>query len=283
MAVLPLRNDSVVGLLKSRLFLFMPFLNNSKLEPPNFSITQDSAMNFDPSQQLVPLISRAEAHAMQLHSELRSAAAVDGEESGDGDFVDAEEDIARADTPASNFVDMTPGEDDDDDLDDPHETESNRSVDLFRSAFAGMANRGDDDENDENDEHAKGCDQTRRRMSTPPLPNPELIITGAAIKKQPASPISNLKSGEGRVRQGPGIDRDLSISLQKHFKFHDRVVRLVPRLNAEDFDWSRRYWIAVLLLGKKAKNATSEKDFIWMKGNRLSKHTEGPKGRSHSV
>lgn len=124
-------------------------------------------------------------------------------------------------------------------------------------------------------EHSNGC--IRNRIPTLPLPTqstpksttPE---TRPARKKREA-PEKDVygQPFDGRTKIGPDYDRDLSDHLRKHFRFHSKVYDLVPRVpHWEDLDWNRRYWIAVLLEGKKPKNANSERDFVWMKGNRFS-------------
>jgi hypothetical protein len=72
-------------------------------------------------------------------------------------------------------------------------------------------------------------------------------------------------------RRRPDVCRDIATDLVRHEKVHHRVQLLIPRLpNYENFDWTRRYWIAVLIEGKKIRNTTTEKDFVWMKGNRVT-------------
>ncbi|KAF2173765.1 hypothetical protein M409DRAFT_16038 [Zasmidium cellare ATCC 36951] len=257
----------------------------------------DSDDDMDNTKQLVPMISRAETAAVQHQFEHDSATADD--DSGDEEFVDAPEEVSddldippppRAQDDVINVSndEEDEEEEDDDDMDDTKSTSS----DLFDATFSHLKDQkeeedaadddGDDGDNDSKQDsgiesspnsHTQGCEETRRRISTPPLPTPDLIVTGATtITKKPSPTKSdpNAKKEEGRIRVGPDVDRDLSEGLRSHFRFHERVANLIPRLNAPDFDWSRRYWIAVLSHLKRAKNATSEKDFVWMKGNRLS-------------
>ncbi|KXT02094.1 hypothetical protein AC578_6706 [Pseudocercospora eumusae] len=69
----------------------------------------------------------------------------------------------------------------------------------------------------------------------------------------------------------PTLPRDLSKSLRAFQKFHTRVLHLIPHLP----NWStlptRRYWIAILHLSKNPTSSSlSEKDFLWLKGNKFS-------------
>lgn len=232
-------------------------------------------------RQLAPLIPRSETGAILRQRERETAAA--GNDSDDDTFVDAEEDtIMQDDLAATAFaqspvIDMTDNvEDDEDDA----KSNAKSHPDLFAIAFGQKVAQKDDEDgeakecnNDNTIQHDEGCKDTRRRLSTPPLPDPDLIVTGSTTKKFSPTTTTGRKfvdKEEGRIREGPDIDRDLSQGLRNHWRFHDRVAHLIPRLNAPDFDWSRRYWIAVLNHEKVAKNAKSEKDFVWMKGNRLS-------------
>jgi hypothetical protein len=89
--------------------------------------------------------------------------------------------------------------------------------------------------------------------STPPVPS----------NSRPAPPPP--------PRRRPDVKRDLSNILVRHEKFHTRAQLLIPRLpNHETLDWTRRYWIAVLIEGKRPKTNNTEKDFVWMKGNRFT-------------
>lgn len=70
----------------------------------------------------------------------------------------------------------------------------------------------------------------------------------------------------------PNIKRSLAQDLVVHERLHVKVQQMIPSLSDSlFFDWSRRYWIAVLIGGKtSAKTTLSAKDFVWMKGNRFS-------------
>ncbi|KAK4498106.1 hypothetical protein PRZ48_010762 [Zasmidium cellare] len=270
----------------------------------------DSDDDMDDTTQLVPMISRSETDPIQRQYKRDSAMAdedsddefVDAPEEitrgdlnmpppppsqdeildvsdgqDDDDDEDTKSDAASEDLWAKHFGGATTQKKDDDVEDDDDTKSTAAADDLFTQAFVkGKTQKPDDeDSHDEHasdtDSHAKGCNTTYRRPSTPPVPTPDLTITGAVTKKStPPKPDGPDKKEDGRIRLGPDIDRDLSVSLRMHFRFHDRVYNLVPRLNAPDFEWSRRYWIAVLTHTKQAKNATNEKDFVWMKGNRLS-------------
>lgn len=92
-------------------------------------------------------------------------------------------------------------------------------------------------------EHNPGC-KTSRSASTPP-PSPKA--------SQPS-------------HKEPDLVKDIRKSLQQWRKFHTHVKTLIPRLPLAP----HRYWIAVLHLGKKTRDAKTEKHFTWMKGNRLT-------------
>ena len=100
-------------------------------------------------------------------------------------------------------------------------------------------------------EHTPGCSCNYiRRASTPPLAHGQ---------------------GSSAPVQLPNRTTYVSRHLTMHYRLHIRAMELIPRLKEHHtLDWPRRYWIAVLLEGKKPKNANSEKDFIWMKGNKFS-------------
>ncbi|KAM3414401.1 hypothetical protein BST61_g11039 [Cercospora zeina] len=66
----------------------------------------------------------------------------------------------------------------------------------------------------------------------------------------------------------PILPRDLSKSLEPFHGFHMRALEVLS--NLPNPLPSHRYWIAVLYPSKKPKNAKSEKDFMWMKGNKFS-------------
>ncbi|GIZ48990.1 hypothetical protein CKM354_001203100 [Cercospora kikuchii] len=67
---------------------------------------------------------------------------------------------------------------------------------------------------------------------------------------------------------GPVIPRDFSKSFEAYHTFHVRALSCLPEIPIPLP--SHRYWIAILYPTKKPKNAKSDKDFMWMKGNRFS-------------
>ncbi|PPJ60064.1 hypothetical protein CBER1_07556 [Cercospora berteroae] len=67
---------------------------------------------------------------------------------------------------------------------------------------------------------------------------------------------------------GPVIPRDFSKSFEHYHTFHMRALSCLPEIPIPLP--SHRYWIAILYPTKKPKNAKSDKDFMWMKGNRFS-------------
>ena len=95
-------------------------------------------------------------------------------------------------------------------------------------------------------EHTKGCTNIRR-LSTPP-------DTTNGASPHPSGP------------SGPDPAKDIASDLLRFKRFHDRAVELIPRLPLAE----HRYWIGVLNVGVKANNLKQEKDFTWMKGNRLT-------------
>ncbi|KXT18407.1 hypothetical protein AC579_8141 [Pseudocercospora musae] len=103
------------------------------------------------------------------------------------------------------------------------------------------------------------------RTSTVTSTNNPVNKTSASTPAQRIADLSRLSI------DAPTLPRDLSKSLRAFHKFHTRVLHLIPRLpNWSSFP-SRRYWIAVLHLEKKPNSSSlSEKDFLWMKGNRFS-------------
>lgn len=60
--------------------------------------------------------------------------------------------------------------------------------------------------------------------------------------------------------------KDVRSTLKQQHRFHLKAKALTPRLPLA----AHRYWICVLHIDKKPRNATSEKHFIWMKGNRFT-------------
>lgn len=102
--------------------------------------------------------------------------------------------------------------------------------------------------------HSNNSENSNNHTTTPPPPQ-------TMSSRPPPAP-----------RRRPDLKCDLSTDLLRHSKFHTRAQLLIPRLpNHENFDWTRRYWIAVLIQGKRpTKSNISEKDFVWMKGNRFS-------------
>ena len=95
-------------------------------------------------------------------------------------------------------------------------------------------------------EHVNGCKNTRGPSTPPDSPQ--------ETKSQPPGP------------RPPNPDKDISLNLRRQKRFHDRAIDYIPRLPLA----KHRYWIGVLNVGVKAENFSKEKDFTWMKGNRLT-------------
>ena len=214
-----------------------------------------------------------------------------GEEDEDEDFVDAPEVLlGEEDARTDTLVDAGEVEENDDrsiaedgeqdgeagsdDVDEEEEEED----DLFTSTFGSKATKGaanddndddsvnsieiqceDDDESPEKantslrthdfsqPEHTKNCPSSRG-PSTP-------SDSQKAISKPPPGP------------RPPHAEKDLSPNLTKLRSFHKRALQQIPRLPLA----AHRYWIGVLNLGVNPNNTfTSEKQFTWMKGNRMT-------------
>lgn len=112
------------------------------------------------------------------------------------------------------------------------------------------------------------------KIRSPSTNTPGDPATPPSDQPRTTPPSSHHSAGLPTAPTNPNPDtlRDTSPSIRRHAKFHSRAQNLIPRLpNYETYEWNRRYWIAVLLLGKNPfKTTLSEKDFVWMKGNRFS-------------
>lgn len=115
--------------------------------------------------------------------------------------------------------------------------------------------------------HYSSNDKSLHPSTPPSTPSPPTTTTNnlstTTISRQAQPP----------PRRRPDIVRDLSLPLIHHEKFHTLTRNLISRLpNHENYNWTRRYWIAVLIQGKKSRKRSnlSESDFVWMKGNRFS-------------
>lgn len=142
-----------------------------------------------------------------------------------------------------------------DDMDiDGEETDGG---DLFSTAFVDQPDAPEDSDEDEPPapiestfiatEHTKGCTSSRG-PSTPP---PEKSRSSSA---QLAGP------------RPPNPHRDLSWNLRRLNRFYLRAKELIPRLPLAE----HRYWIGVLSVKNKPDNFKDEKDFLWLKGNRMT-------------
>jgi len=117
-------------------------------------------------------------------------------------------------------------------------------------------------------EHVEGCTGVERAVSTPPG-SPIVKRESSSNAPSPGLPDGSAKASTASVPAGPrepNPEKDKSPSLLAHERFHKRAFFLRPRLELA----SHRYWIGVLRLGKKPKDAREEKHFVWMRGNRLS-------------
>ncbi|EME81142.1 uncharacterized protein MYCFIDRAFT_176455 [Pseudocercospora fijiensis CIRAD86] len=118
----------------------------------------------------------------------------------------------------------------------------------------------------------EATDNTIHPSSPPPTSQASTTTTTNGVNKTSAPASAQRTTDLFRAQaEKPTIPRDLGKSLRAFQKFHTRVLHLIPRLP----NWSslpaRRYWIAVLHMDRKPTSSSlSEKDFLWMKGNRFS-------------
>lgn len=156
-----------------------------------------------------------------------------------------------------------------DDDDDAHS-------DLFASTFGNKAAAQSvidiSDDEDEGEGQGGVDDNTpsrqARRLSTPPLPIPEAPSIHAPKPAPPA------KKERNRLRPGANIYNDVTKLLKVAYKRHEQAfthLSKIPNHSLPAYPWpSRRYWIAVQLENKTPDKVRSEKDYIWMKGNRFT-------------
>lgn len=77
--------------------------------------------------------------------------------------------------------------------------------------------------------------------------------------------LSNKPSGMSQEKEAD-LGKKRSRLLVAHEKFHKHAIQFIPRLPLP----AHRYWIGVLNIDRKPKNAKDEKHFTWMKGNRMT-------------
>lgn len=100
------------------------------------------------------------------------------------------------------------------------------------------------------------------RPATPPLPTYNVNKTAASTSTLRALELAKLAGTDG-----PVAGRDHCKILNAYQPFYSRIIQYIPDLpHWKGFEWSRRYWIAVLYTNKKPKTASKAKDFMWMKG-----------------
>lgn len=182
-------------------------------------------------------------------------------------FVDAEEELESEISENEVMVEGEEGKEEDnneetDGDDAEHEVQAKTDPDLFASAFGNNADSEEDDEvvevssikatptektaarnlDFDRSEHTKGCKETTRGPATPP----------------------DLPQFSGPAPIDPKLDRTKSLKVQE--RFHKRAKQLIPRLPLAE----HRYWIGVLHMDVKAKSASQEKHFLWMKGNKFT-------------
>jgi hypothetical protein len=130
------------------------------------------------------------------------------------------------------------------------------------------------------DEHCETCNRTGG-VTTPPPPltspdqdqnikterSPTYSLKPVAPPAGKSAP-EKAKAKETRYREPEEADllKNHSALLITHEKWHTKAKHFIPRLDLAP----HRYWIGVLNQDKKPKNASSEKHFTWMKGNRVT-------------
>lgn len=156
------------------------------------------------------------------------------------------------------------------------EDDDDAHSDLFASTFGNKAaaqsvidiSDDDDDEEGRVEGEANATARQTRRLSTPPLPIPEAPSIHAPKPAPPA------KKERNRLRPGANIYNDVTKLLKVAYKRHEQAfthLSKIPNHSLPAYPWpSRRYWIAVQLENKTPDKVRSEKDYIWMKGNRFT-------------
>ncbi|KAH9825458.1 hypothetical protein Tdes44962_MAKER04159 [Teratosphaeria destructans] len=196
----------------------------------------------------------------------------DGEEEN---FVDASEELEGGAQDVQRTVQEVPDNDDDDDLFSKIQPKFPAARDDDEDGSDQEAEDGSEAETTPRivecdcagGKHNKSCHATRS-VSTPAGSQSQTIkkeqspssdavqITGSKVKT-PARP---------KLPEESDLEKDYSKDLARFRKWHERMKLLIPRLHLPE----HRYWIGVLPVGRKPRNATTEKHMTWMKGNRMT-------------
>ena len=115
-----------------------------------------------------------------------------------------------------------------------------------------------------------------KRATTPPLPTSIMATLGSQtaaqsynVNKTSASTAAQRAQELAKLAgsDGPVAGRDNCKVLNLYHAFWFKAINLIPDLpHWKEFEWTRRYWIAVLYTTKKPNGASKVKDFMWMKG-----------------
>ncbi|KAF2772630.1 hypothetical protein EJ03DRAFT_380648 [Teratosphaeria nubilosa] len=236
---------------------------------PKKPMREYSTLGMDNSMNLV----RRTVGGMQ--TSLGDAVDYHTEDDEEENFVDASEELEGGAQDVKPTVPEMPDNDDDDDL-------FSKIKPKFPAATDNDENESDQEAEDGGEaettqrivecdcaggKHNKSCHDTRS-VSTPPgspfqtieedhLPSSDAVqITGSKVKT-PA---------RQKLPEESDFDKDYSKDLTKFRKWHERMKLLIPRLHLAE----HRYWIGVLPVGRKPRNATTEKHMTWIKGNRMT-------------
>ncbi|KAK3051440.1 hypothetical protein LTR09_007463 [Extremus antarcticus] len=209
---------------------------------------------------------------------------------------DEDEEIGNGDQ-----VDHAPEEDEEEEEDE--EVQLDQGQDLFQSTFsksseergsAGDESENDDDEEDERNDDQGEEDQDADNEQLIELESPKPTRPGTFSKFTNWAPLTTSKkkdfnpfapaehtpacndvhrpstpspSPDGkRFIPPPDHTKDLSRNAQHVHKFHLRSLNCIPRLPLA----AHRYWIGVLNVGESGAKLNNEKQFTWMRGNRLT-------------
>lgn len=148
--------------------------------------------------------------------------------------------------------------------------------DLFQQTFGKSAPKNDDSDEDADDDDENNDKPRPAQAPTAPAADfdHKLFIATLSSNKTPnttttapAPATTKPKSTPKPPTSGllpPTLPTHLAHNLRKQHSFHHTALNFLPRLPLA----AHRYWIGVLKLGVPPRATQSEKNFIWMKGNR---------------
>ena len=147
----------------------------------------------------------------------------------------------------------------------PEEEEEGAVDDLFAQTFGKPTNNASIDYNDPGESDAEDEAGEKEFDRTAFLTG---LQTGGTSTAKPTTTTSKPKKPSplqlGRI---PAlIPRHLALNLRKQHSFHQTALHYLPRLSLAE----HRYCIGVLKLDVPPRGQQSEKNFTWMKGNRLT-------------